>query len=75
MITDDQRRQWIAATQKAKLILKVGDRIRATRCGGIKRTYQFSSWDGDWIVTKSGISDIAATHIDRLNGSSVNFQS
>lgn len=62
------------ATFHAKNILKAGDRIRASRCGGIRATYTFVCWDGDWIVTKSGINDIAAIHIDKVNGNQVNFR-
>lgn len=51
------------ATKNAKAMLKPGDRIRASRCGGIKATYTFSHWDGDWIITVSDISDLAAVHI------------
>ncbi len=63
------------ATKNAKTILKPGDRFRASRCGGIKATYTFSHWGGDWIITKSDISDIAAIHIDRLNGKPIDFVS
>ncbi len=62
------------AQHNAMKILKKGDRFRASRCGGIRATYTFSHWDGCWIVTRSGISDIAAIHIDRLNGEAVDFE-
>lgn len=75
MATEEQKTQVSAATENAKSILKPGDRIRASRCGGLKRTYNFESWEGDWIITKSGISDIAAIHIDRLNGEKIDFKS
>jgi hypothetical protein len=62
-----------AAIANAKRILKPGDRIRVSRCMGVKRTYTFDGWDGIWIVSKTGINDIAAGHIDRLNGGPVDF--
>lgn len=61
------------AVANAKRILKPGDRIRVSRCMGIKRTYTFDAWDGNWIVSKTGVDDIAAGHIDRLNGNPVDF--
>ena len=61
------------ATQNAKNVLVKGDRIRASRCGGIKATYTFVGWDGNWIITKSGIDDIAAIHVYKLNGEPINF--
>jgi hypothetical protein len=66
--------KFFRATERAKAILQPGDRFRCTRCGGILATYTFASWDGCWIVSKSGISDLAASCIDRLNGSPVNFK-
>lgn len=61
------------ATANAKLVLKSGDKIRVSRCGGIRATYVFSHWDGNWAVSKSGIDDLSANSIDRLNGKPVNF--
>ena len=64
----------ITAIANAKRTLKPGDRIRAVRCMGIKRTYTFDGWDGNWIVSKSGVDDIAPEHIDLLNGAPVDFK-
>lgn len=72
-VTDKQKKRVAEATNRAKKVLKRGDRIRAGRCGGIYRTYTFECWDGMWIVTRSGINDIAATHVDRVNGVDVDF--
>lgn len=72
-VTEEQRKRVTEATDRAKDVLRSGDRIRAGRCGGIHRTYTFECWEGMWIVTKSGINDIAATHIDRVNGVDVDF--
>ena len=57
----------------AKKVLKRGDRITVTRCPGTKRSVIFECWDGEWIVTKSGIDDICATNISKLNGELVDF--
>jgi len=61
------------ATAHAKTILKRGDRLRVTRCPGTKRWVTFDHWDGIWIVTKSGIDDIHAVNVDRVNNESVDF--
>lgn len=53
--------------------LKPGDRFRASRCGGIRAWYRFSHWDGDELITASGIYDIHPINIDRLNGEPVSF--
>jgi hypothetical protein len=70
---EERRKRFLAATEKAKKILKSGDRIRVTKCPGTKRTVTFAGWDGHWIVSKSGINDYAAANIDRLNGEPVDF--
>jgi len=64
---------WLLAVAKAKQVLKPGDRIRCSRCGGIVATYTFDGWDGNWIVSKSGINDISPTHISKLNGQPISF--
>jgi hypothetical protein len=61
------------ATDSAKTTLKKGDRLRVTRCPGTKRWVTFDHWDGCWIVTKSGIDDIHAINVDRVNTESVDF--
>lgn len=68
MITEEQREEGKRAVGNAKAILKPGDRIRVSRCGGIRATYTFDHWDGNWIVSKSGIDDLHALSVDRLNG-------
>ena len=53
--------------------LTVYNRIQAGRCGGIVATYTFMGWYGHWAVSASGIDDIAATHIRKVNGEPVTF--
>ncbi len=62
-----------AATDRARRVLRMGDRIVVTRCPGTKRTVTFEHWDGDWIVSRSGIDDISASNISKVNGEPVNF--
>lgn len=64
---------FINAANKAKAILKVGDRVRVRKCPGRKRTITFSYFDGPWIVSKSGINDYAPIEVDRVNGQPVIF--
>ena len=60
--------------ERAKKVLKIGDRIRATRgCNPRPHIFIFDGWDGNWIVSKSGINDIYAGHITHVNGIIVNF--
>jgi hypothetical protein len=58
---------------EAQKVLKPGDRIRSNRGCGPYATYTFTGWDGDWIKTKSGYNDIAATNIKKVNGEAMTF--
>jgi hypothetical protein len=69
----ERQKKWVEAVNKAKQVLKKGDRIRVTKCPGRKRTIIFESWDGHWIVSKSGINDYSPTSIDMLNGKPHSF--
>lgn len=72
-VSEKRRAEAYRARDRAKALLKPGDRIRVSRCGGLLRTYTFSHWDGFWAVSVSGISDLSPTSIDRLNGAPVSF--
>ena len=78
-MTEEERaakiQQHRKATELAKKVLKPGDKIRCSRCGGTRATYTFSHWDGNWAVSSFGIDDIAVMSIDRLNGQPISFQS
>lgn len=52
-----------------KSVLKVGDRIYATRgeCCATPQTYTFDGWDGEWIVSKSGINTIIPASVRLIN--------
>lgn len=62
------------ATERAKAALKIGDRITATRCGGVLSTYVFDGWEGCWIVSKSGVSDIHPLSVRKVNGAPADFR-
>jgi hypothetical protein len=71
---EKDHKEWIECTNRAKAVLKKGDRIRLTHCPGTKRTITFDHWDGPWIVSKSGKDDYSAESIDRLNGEPITFE-
>ncbi len=77
MLTDEQkakrREQSLIAEKNAKAVLKVGDRLRVSKCPGTKRWITFAHWSGHWIVSKSGIDDYSPLHVDMLNGESIDF--
>lgn len=71
-----KRKRYERVTENAKrgiYALRVGDRVRVTKCPGTKRTFTFNYWDGGWMVSKSGIDDYCAVSIDRVNGMPRNF--
>lgn len=70
---EEQKNRFYAAAENAKQILKVGDRLRVSKCPGTKRWITFAGWDGNWIVSKSGINDYAPSCVDMVNGVSVDF--
>lgn len=67
------RERFRRAVENAKKVLKPGDRLRVTKCPGLKRTIIFAGWEGNWIVSKSGINDYSAGCVDRVNGEAVDF--
>ena len=56
----------------ARVALKVGDRLRVGRCGGITINVRMTGWDGHWI-TSAKHDDIAPCAIERVNGKPVSF--
>ncbi|MBO9380293.1 hypothetical protein GG804_26360 [Sphingomonas histidinilytica] len=60
------------ATERARAVLKPGDRLLVTKCGGGKGTVTFQGWDKDWIVTPSR-NDVHASHILKVNGKPASF--
>lgn len=74
MATDEQIAEFARAVEKARKVLKPGDRIRVTKCPGTKRWITFAGWDGLGIVSKSGISDYSPRSVDMINGKPVDFR-
>lgn len=70
---EEKRLKGKLAAARAKTTLKKGDRLRATRCPGNKRWVTFDHWDGQWIVTKSGICDIHPLNVDMINDRPIDF--
>ena len=67
---EERRRHHYAALAALKPLLRKGDRIRATRgeCCANPATYIFDHWNGNWIVSKSGIDTIVPGSITAING-------
>lgn len=65
------------ATANAFRTLKRGDKIMVKRCGGLRVRYTFERWEfnGQWAVSKTGVNDIHAIHIYKVNGKLVDFTS
>lgn len=70
---EEDRLLFWAAENNAKRVLKIGDRLRVTKCDGTKRSITFACWNGPWIVSKSGGDDYSPRSVDRLNGERVDF--
>lgn len=76
----DTRAEWREARRpvmdrieaNARAILKPGDRLRVSRCGGIRINVRMTGWDGHWI-TSAKHDDIAPSCIERVNGKPVSF--
>lgn len=62
------------AAARAQAVLRPGDRIRATRCGGGSPTFTFSHWEGRWAVSKSGVNDISPWSIIAVNRRPTSFR-
>lgn len=67
--------QYARAAANAKRILKPGDKIMVKRCGGMKVRYEFAGWcrNGQWAFSKTGVDDIHAINIYKVNGRFVDF--
>lgn len=60
------------ATERAKAVLRPGDRLVVTSCPGTKRWVRFIGWDGSWIVTATR-DDFSAINISKVNGVPTSF--
>lgn len=69
----EKMQRWRRAIKQAKKILKPGDRCRGRHGCGQRHAFIFAGWEGNWIVSKSGISDFSACSIYWLNGQKVDF--
>ena len=72
-MTSEQIEKSNIAFKNANKILKNGDRISVNCCGGTKKTYVFDFFDGQWIVSKGGTSDIHPVNVYKLNGNNIDF--
>ncbi len=61
------------ASLNAKKILVPGDRILVGRDGGMQATYTFKEWDGHWMVSASGLCDLAPSSLKAINRVPINI--
>ncbi len=61
------------ATAKAKAVLKPGDWLQYTMCGGVQGRAKFTHWDGIWACSRTK-SDIHALNIFKVNGQTISFR-
>lgn len=73
-LTGEEREKMLRIIARAKTILKTGDRVGCTKCPGTKRVFTFDCWDGNWMVSKSGINDYSPCSIYSINGVAVDFK-
>lgn len=69
----DRQQELLAAEERARAVLKPGDRLRVARCAGVKINVTMTGWDGRWI-TSAKYNDIHALHVEKVNGKPVNFR-
>lgn len=75
-ISQEQRDHYKRAVARAKAVLKRGDRVRVSTCGGAA-TYTFWEWDEfhpDFFLSKSGIDELHPYNITRLGGRPFTFR-
>lgn len=87
--TEAEREEYSAhvgrAADRARAVLKPGDRIRVTRCGGASPTYTFDGWASwltpeyagrppRWMQSKSGIDDLSPFCVLAVNGVPTSFR-
>lgn len=73
-VSPEERAHAERARERAGIVLQPGDKIRVSRCGGLRSYYTFDGWDGHWAVSSSGINDLSPRSIDMLNGRPISFQ-
>lgn len=61
------------AVERARRVLKAGDRIGATECCDHKFTVTMTGWDGPWICSATR-DDISAFNIYKVNGVPTSFR-
>lgn len=75
-ISPEQRAHYARSVARARAVLKRGDRVRLSICGGGQATYTFEAWDGPHgaFVSRSGITDLHPYNIVRLNRLPISFR-
>lgn len=71
--TERYRELGALATERAKLFLKVGDRVNRSICGGGNGTFKFTGWEGCWAQGRGGGVDCHALSMRLVNGKPIDF--
>lgn len=71
-MTDDHLASAWRAHERAKEILKLGDRISYTMCADTRGAAIMTGWDGYWICSKTK-NDISPRSVYRVNGVPISF--
>lgn len=75
-VSDAQRAHYKRSVERAKAVLKQGDKVRVGTCEG-RSTYTFWTWDEhhpDFFISKSGIDELHPYNITRVNGAPTSFR-
>ena len=71
-MTDEQIAASKRATERARAVIKPGDRVSRTMCCSIKGTFKFTHWEGQWLCGKT-VWDCHAINVYAINGEPVSF--
>ncbi len=71
-LTDEQWQEYLQAEERARKVLRPGDRIVFTSCPGTKRHGVFQGWYGRTICIRTR-DDISPRSISKVNGYPVDF--
>lgn len=72
--TEEQKAHYARCVARAKSLLRRGDKVRLSICGGGQATYVFECWDGEWMLSKSGVNELHPYNVVRLNGKAISFR-
>lgn len=72
-VTPEHRAEYFRAFERARRVLRAGDRVTVTHCPGTKRWVVFSHWCGYWLCSKTR-DDYSAINVSKVNGVEMSFR-